>query len=90
VYATCGTWHVCAYSLDTHQRLWSFADSSTVAAEAGGVLYLADGKLLRVKTGSLIATIGRLSHSKGLVVGNGRMARTYNDGSLVLYGLPSA
>jgi outer membrane protein assembly factor BamB len=90
VYATCGTWHVCAYALDTHEQLWSVADTSTLAAEAGGVLYLADGKLLRVKAGSLIATVGRLSHSKGLVVGNGRMARTYNDGSLVLYGLPGA
>jgi hypothetical protein len=88
VFTTCNSSQICAYKLGDHSLLWSVSDPSSLAAEAGGVLYLADGKLLRVGTGSLIATIGRHSQSSSLVVGNGRMARTHNDRSLLVYGLP--
>lgn len=87
VFATCGTAQICGYKLINHTQLWSVADASTLAAEAGGVLYLADGKLLRVGTGALITTIGRHSASHALVVGDGRMARTHNDRTLLLYAL---
>jgi PQQ-like domain len=88
VFTTCNASQICAYSLGNHSLLWSVSDPSSLAAEAGGVLYLADGKLLRVGTGSLIATIGRHSQSNSLVVGNGRMARTHNERSLLVYALP--
>jgi hypothetical protein len=87
VFTTCNSTQICAYSLGDHSLRWSVTDASSLAAEAGGVLYLADGKLLRVGTGSLIATIGRHSQSNSLVVGNGRMARTHNERSLLVYGL---
>jgi hypothetical protein len=90
VFATCGTAQICAYKLSNHSQLWSVDDASTLAAEAGGVLYLADGKLLRVSTGSLITSIGRHTASHALVVGDGRMARTHNDRTLLLYALRGA
>jgi hypothetical protein len=88
VFTTCNSSQICAYSLGDHSLQWSVSDPSSLAAEAGGVLYLADGKLLRVRTGALIAIIGRHSQSNSLVVGNGRMARTHNERSLLVYGLP--
>jgi hypothetical protein len=90
VYTTCGTAQICAYKLSDHSLLWTVPDASTMAAEANGVLYLADGKALRVGTGELIAAIGRPSPSAALVVGNGRMARTYDKRRLVVYALPGA
>jgi outer membrane protein assembly factor BamB len=88
VFTTCNSSQICAYKLGDHSLLWSVSDPSSLAAEAGGVLYLADGKMLRVGTGSLIATIGRHSQSSSLVVGNGRMARTHDERSLLVYALP--
>jgi hypothetical protein len=90
VFTTCNSSQICAYRLGDHSLLWTVSDRSSLAAEAGGVLYLADGKMLRVGTGELIATIGRHSQSNSLVVGNGRMARTRNERSLLVYGLPAA
>jgi hypothetical protein len=87
VFTTCGTAQVCAYKLSNHSELWSVDDASTLAAEAGGVLYLADGKLLSVRTGALITSIGRHSASNALVVGDGRVARTHNNRTLLLYAL---
>jgi hypothetical protein len=90
VFTTCNGSQICAFKLGDHSLLWSVSDPSSLAAEAGGVLYLADGKMLRVGTGSLIATIGRHSQSSALVVGNGRMARTHSERSLLVYALPGA
>jgi hypothetical protein len=89
VFTTCNVSQICAYRLGDHSLRWTISDSSRLAAEADGVLYLADGKLLRVGTGSLIATIGPPSQSDSLVVGNGRMARTRGDRALLVFSLPS-
>jgi hypothetical protein len=40
-----------------------------------------------VGTGALITSIGRHSASNALVVGDGLMARTHNDRTLLLYAL---
>ena len=72
-YGRCGT-SVCAFGLTTGDTLWSTADASTVAAEAGGVLYLGDGRMLDAATG---AALGRAVHHRVGVdpVRGGRPAR---------------
>jgi hypothetical protein len=88
LFATCNTAQICAYKLGSHHLQWTVSDPSSLAAEAGAVLYLADGKMLRVGSGALIDSVGRRGQSHSLVVGNGRLARTHGDDALLVYGLP--
>lgn len=73
VYAECGTQTICGYSESTGARLWHVDDPSTLGAEADGVLYLADGKLLNAATGALIVRPWKLT-ATSLAIGDGRIA----------------
>jgi hypothetical protein len=96
-YATCATpgdagapSSVCAFSLTSRKLLWrsgSPADT-TLATEAGAVLYLNTGAMLNARTG---ASLGAAFHPgsevvRGLSVGDGRLALV-TDTTSELYGL---
>jgi hypothetical protein len=83
-YATCGATTrnsgqaaVCAYSLATHEQVWSSGPhpGTTLATEAGGVLYLDDGAMLNASTGKSLGTaFGSLAGGvRGMSVGEGRL-----------------
>jgi outer membrane protein assembly factor BamB len=85
VYAQCGTTHICSYNEKTGARLWRRVDASTLASEAHGVLYLADGKALTTTTGNVIARLWRRT-ATDIAVGEGRIATVIGT-TLRLYGL---
>lgn len=91
VYAGCGSGTVCAYDEATGTKVWQVADVSTLAAEANGVLYLADGKALRASSGKLLKRLWKPT-AASLAVGDGRIAvdKPVDDTSatMQLYGLP--
>jgi hypothetical protein len=87
-YAICGTGHICAYSTSDGKQTWSLADTSGLAAEAGGVLYLSDGKALNAATGKLLRQI--FTYAPGasqLTIGEGRIAASLGATTLKLFGL---
>jgi hypothetical protein len=91
VYAGCGAGAVCGYNEASGAKVWQIADSSTLAAEANGVLYLADGKLLTSSTGTLIRRLWNPA-ATSLAVGDGRLAVMKpvagTTPSMQLFGLP--
>jgi hypothetical protein len=62
VYATCGAsgLDLCAYRTSDGSRLWRHTGVSTgLAAEAGSVLYTAEGGALNAASGKTITTVDR-------------------------------
>lgn len=87
VYGNCGTSDLCAYDQATGARLWVRPGRSTsLAASAGGVLYLADGSVLNAATGADITTLWA-GTATDLSVGNGHVAVVVEPRILDLYGL---
>jgi len=98
-YAACGggsNLQVCAYDSGTGSLNWQaqpeIFDQPTLAAEAGGVLYLAEGVALDTTTGKTLTTLwGPFnSPSTSLAVGDGRVAAVLNPRVVDLYGLPGS
>jgi outer membrane protein assembly factor BamB len=97
-YATCGSQgeYVCAYDVSTGTLEWQdtqlipLFDFATLAAEAGGVLYLNTGAALNAATGNLIKALPFDSNSlaTALAVGDGRIAAVSDPRVLDLFGLP--
>ncbi len=96
VFADCGALGVCAYSVTSGSRDWNAQPGSatTLAASAGGVLYLDQGLALNTGTGKTLATLWATSSppAAALAVGNGRVAAatgpfTPNGQVLDLYGI---
>jgi putative pyrroloquinoline-quinone binding quinoprotein len=95
-YAQCdGTDNVCAYNSTSGRLRWEAHTDGTVsiAAEAGGVLYLGDGPALNTGTGQMITALwGDLIsgpvQASALAVGDGRIAAVTDPRVLDLYGLP--
>lgn len=90
-YAYCGALGVCAYSTATGSRRWSAQPGSApaMAAEAGGVLYLANGRALNTGTGQTIISLWT-GKATALVIGDGRVAVVTDPRVLDLYGLPGS
>jgi outer membrane protein assembly factor BamB len=92
-YATCGGLGVCAYSTATGARLWSTQPGfiPALAAEAGGVLYLDQGRALNAATGKTAASLWITSSpASALAVGDGRIAVVTDPRVLDLYGPPGS
>jgi outer membrane protein assembly factor BamB len=88
-YARCGGWSICAYWTGDGTRAWRISGGSPFATEAGGVLYLADGRAVRASTGAVLRHIfWHAGRASAVVVGEGRIAASLGDDSLSLYGLP--
>jgi outer membrane protein assembly factor BamB len=91
VYAQCGSTHICAYRTSTGAPLWTVADSSSAAAEAGGVLYLSDGRALKASSGAGLRRIFRRGRqASALVVGDGWIAAANGARTLDFCGLPGS
>jgi outer membrane protein assembly factor BamB len=92
VFTDCTTGGVCAYNLSDGTELWSVSDTSALAAEAGGVLYLADGLAVNASTGAQLRTIWTSSSPApaALAVGEGRIAVANGAKTLEIYGLPGS
>jgi outer membrane protein assembly factor BamB len=73
VYADCGPSRVCGIDQGTGKQIWGIADSSTLAAEANGVLYLGDGQVVNAATGKILRRLWKLT-ATSLAVGDGRIA----------------
>jgi outer membrane protein assembly factor BamB len=94
VYAQCGGSQVCAFAEITGARQWHIADHSPLAAEAGGALYLADGKVVNTATGHTLIALWQ-GDATGIAVGNGRVAAAASTGqslpsALDVYGIVSS
>ena len=87
VYAKCGPASVCAFALSTGVALWSRTDSSGLATEAGGVLYLGDGRMLDAATGARLARLFPTGSASILIVAGGRVGVLTWARTLSLYGL---
>ena len=78
VFADCGALGVCAYSITSGSRDWNAQPGSatTLAASAGGVLYLGQGLALDTGTGKTLASLWAADSppAVALAVGNGRIA----------------
>lgn len=92
-YADCGSLGVCGYSTTTGRRQWSALPGSapTLAAEAGGVLYLDQGQALNAGTGRTIVAVWT-GQATAIAVGDGRIAVTVATDPRVLdlFGLPGS
>ena len=91
VYAVCGGGGaVCAYNATSGSKRWQSATpgTTTLAAEAGGVLYLDQGLALNSATGQTIATVWPGPDASFLAVGDGRIAVVTDPRVLDLFGLP--
>jgi outer membrane protein assembly factor BamB len=98
-YAACGggsNVQVCAYDSATGSLKWQATpeifSEPTLAAEAGGVLYLAEGFALDTTTGTTLATLWDPFDllSASLAVGDGRVAAVLDKRVVDLYGLPGS
>lgn len=87
VYAKCGSGSVCAFAVGSGAALWSTADSSGLAAEANGVLYLGDGRVLDAGTGAGLARLFTAGSASILFVAGGRVGAATSARTLALYGL---
>jgi hypothetical protein len=88
VFATCGSFAVCSYSLATGVRMWdvsAFYDSP-LGAESGGVLYLDTGLALNTLTGVTLSTLWS-DDATALVIGDGRIGVCTDSRVFDLYGL---
>lgn len=95
VYADCSgdnDLDLCAYNLGTGAQEWDATfQTSTLAAEAGGVLYLDDGTALSAATGHVIKNglwTSLTGSPSAIAVGDGRIAVVTEPRVLDLYGLP--
>lgn len=90
VYADCGSLGVCAYSTASGSKQWSAQPGYTasLAAEAGGVLYLDNGVALNAATGKTIVSLPSGPAARALVIGDGRIAMVTDPRVIDLYGLP--
>jgi len=92
VYAKCGAAKVCGYNETTGTSQWQFADRSRLASEAGGALYLADGKVLKTSNGHFLTQLWQAT-ATDIAIGDGRAAAVWSADSdttpatLSLYGL---
>jgi hypothetical protein len=92
-YGNCGSLGVCAYSTTTGARLWNAHPGyiPTLAAEAGGVLYLDQGNALNAATGKPITALWPANDpASALAVGDGRIAVVTDPRVLDLFGLPGS
>jgi hypothetical protein len=93
IYTTCGsaTGQVCGYALSTGLRQWNVTTGAAVslAAFAGGVLYLSNGKALRASSGATLKALWS-GQATSLVVGDGRICAVVNAQKLNVYGLSNA
>lgn len=91
-YAVCATFDVCAYNLTSGKLRWQAEPglSTTIAAEAGGVLYLDNGAALNTGTGTTITTVWAGLQPTYLVVGDGRIAVVSDPRVVDLFGLPKS
>jgi outer membrane protein assembly factor BamB len=90
VYALCGSigaYAVCAYNISTGTLEWRYPQFASLAAEAGGVLYLNSGIALNAATGTVIKRLA-FSGATALAVGDGRIAASSESRVLDLFGLP--
>jgi outer membrane protein assembly factor BamB len=97
VYATCGgpNGYVCAYNITTGAQEWQNTQpmviSTTLAAEADGVLYLDVGEALNAATGKIIKALWQVTNFNtpptALAVGDGRIALVNDPRVLDLFGL---
>lgn len=85
VYAQCGLSAVCGYLKATGVWQWSVADSSSLAAEAAGALYLADGSVLNTANGQILTSLWQAT-ATDIAVGEGQVA-VVDGPTLDLYGL---
>ena len=99
VYGACGggsNVQVCAYDSATGALKWQakpeIFSEPTLAAEAGGVLYLAEGYALDTATGNTLTTLWDPFDllSTSLAVGDGRVAAVLDKRVVDLYGLPGS
>jgi hypothetical protein len=90
-YADCGGLGVCAYRIATGGRAWNAQPGSapTLAAEAGGVLYLDQGQTLNAATGANLTSLW-VGTASALAIGDGRIAVVTDPRVLDLYGLPGS
>lgn len=88
-YASCGANGVCAYDGATGSLRWQVSTpvSPSLAAEAGGVLYVDQGMALDTGTGQLLAVLWQAVTATSLVIGDGRIAAVTDPRVLDLYGL---
>jgi outer membrane protein assembly factor BamB len=98
-YGPCGggsNLQVCAYDSGTGSLKWQakpeIFSEPTLAAEAGGVLYLAEGYALDTATGKTLTTLWDPFDllATGLAVGDGRVAAVLDRRVVDLYGLPGS
>lgn len=98
-YGACGggsNTQVCAYDTATGSLNWQakpeIFSEPTLAAEAGGVLYLAEGFALDTATGTTLATLWDPFDllATALAVGDGRVAAVLDKRVADLYGLPGS
>lgn len=98
-YADCNPGGVCAYSTTTGALQWTASPGYTpgLAAEAGRVLYLDQGRVLNAATGQTI--ISQLwegnvpwhaATASALVIGDGRIAVVIDQRVIDLFGLPGS
>jgi hypothetical protein len=96
-YATCGSAtagagsdSVCGYALNSGRQLWSSAahPDVTLAAEAGGILYLDSGSMLNATTGKSLGSAFTAPSTAvfGISVGEGRL-NVITSTTSQLYGL---
>ena len=95
VFAACSSGEICGYNLSGGSQLWTVSDQSAFAAEAGGVLYLADGQALNASTGAQLRYIWHdfsppPNAIAPLAVGEGRIAVVNDPRVLDIYGLPGS
>jgi len=97
-YGACGTnsVDVCAYDSTTGSQRWQVEPFNspfpTLAAEAGGVLYLDKGDALDTATGKELTALGGgfPTPATALAVGDGRVAAVTDPRVIDLYGLPGS
>jgi outer membrane protein assembly factor BamB len=89
IYAGCGL-GLCAYGTANGALLWSdHGVTTSLAAEAGRVLYLDQGQALNAQTGKPITALWHTGDTaSALVVGDGRVAAVTDPQVADLYGLP--
>ncbi len=92
VFADCSNFDICGYDLSDGSQAWQVSDNSQLAAEAGGVLYLADGQALTASTGAQLGFIwaGSALAASAIAVGEGRIAVVNDPRVLDIYGLPGS
>ena len=88
-YATCSSDQLCAYNGATGAKVWTTYEGSTFAAEAGGLLYMQSGYVLKTSTGDEVTLLDNTypDVASAVVVGDGRVAMVSEPRVLDLFGL---